>query len=380
MQRRYNIYNKNNKNNSPIIAIVVAICGLLICGGLFVFNTPIKETVLEKIEETKNQIENNKNDEDEIDINDNSNKKEDIFVTPHDTNNNMSIENNGNNSSNQENNENVSNDITQTPNNSQTGENNTSSDTNVVTQTPTEVVVGTPIPTTIVVSTPIPTQTVVTTIPTQPTQTPTTIVTQAPTQTPTKTPTQNPTPTPIETEIVVGTPIPTTIIVSTPIPTQIIVTTVPTIAPTPTYSINQDAYNNAESTKNNYGNLVTDCLNAINAERAALGISGVTLDNNLCIMSGYRVYDMATNQYFSHSKNGESQLAAVMNIYGASGKHYENLGTGYTSEERVVNGMVENWKKSTSHYGVIKDASLTKIGIAIAKDSNGQWYFCTIYS
>jgi uncharacterized protein YkwD len=258
----------------------------------------------------------------------------------------------------------------------------------VVTPIQTEVVVGTPIPTTTIVSTPIPTQTIVTTIPTQPTivvtQSPTQSPTKAPTQTPTtpptKTPTQNPTPTPIETEVVVGTPIPTTIIVSTPIPTQIIVTTVPTIAPTPTYSINQDAYNNAESTKNNYGNLVTDCLNAINAERAALGISGVTLDNNLCIMSGYRAYDMATNQYFSHSKNGESQLAAVMNIYGASGKHYENLGTGYTSEERVVNGMVENWKKSTSHYGVIKDASLTKIGIAIAKDSNGQWYFCTIYS
>ena len=150
-----------------------------------------------------------------------------------------------------------------------------------------------------------------------------------------------------------------------------------------TYEINQDAFNNASSTASKYPDVVNGLLVEINNKRASNGIGQVSIDTTLNNMAGYRVYDMAKNNYFDHYKDGISQLRVVMYAFDRlySGKHSENIGHGVDNDESgVAVRMVESWESSPTHYEVMMDGSYTKIGIAVTKSNSGAWYICTIYS
>lgn len=157
-------------------------------------------------------------------------------------------------------------------------------------------------------------------------------------------------------------------------------TTVPTTNQE-TYEINDDAYANASSVAGQYESVRNELLSLINQTRAENGLGEVSLSSTLSNMAGYRVYDMGTSNYFSHSKDGISQLRVVMYAYDRMGiRHYENLGRAINEEESyLASSIMKGWKSSSSHYGVIINGDLTQIGIAIY-NANGTWYVCTVYS
>jgi uncharacterized protein YkwD len=70
--------------------------------------------------------------------------------------------------------------------------------------------------------------------------------------------------------------------------------------------------------------------------------------------------DMATKNYFSHTSQDGRTPSQRLTAVGYAWKTYgENIASGYTTEESVING----WKNSEGHCKNIMNASMTEMGI-----------------
>lgn len=102
-----------------------------------------------------------------------------------------------------------------------------------------------------------------------------------------------------------------------------------------------------------------EALAFINAVRAEAGLRPVTLDRDLMERAEYQAQAMAAAGVMSHSVSGsfEHRMRGRTNAPAA-----ENIAAGYTS----LQGALESWVHSQSHYRNLLLRSATTIGIAVA--------------
>ena len=81
---------------------------------------------------------------------------------------------------------------------------------------------------------------------------------------------------------------------------------------------------------------------------------------------------MANLGYFDHNSPTYGSPFDLMSRYGVSYRSAgENIAMGQTSPQQVMEG----WMNSSGHRANILNTSYTKIGVGIARNSSGRYYW-----
>lgn len=156
------------------------------------------------------------------------------------------------------------------------------------------------------------------------------------------------------------------------------VTEAPTEAPV--LSADQINSNQAQSNASTYASYINQVYSLINQERAAAGVNSVAYDSTLTLMSCHRAIENANNNSMTvsdgHHIRPDGQKASTIAVYyGQYGSFGENLGRYQTSPEEIVKG----WHKSSAHYTCMINSKYTRVGVGVAQDSEGNYYWTAIF-
>ena len=117
-------------------------------------------------------------------------------------------------------------------------------------------------------------------------------------------------------------------------------------------------------------------LNLVNIERTKRGLSPLTFDSNLSNVATKKSQDMVDKKYFDHTSPTYGSPFDMMNRFGVSYQAAgENIAKGQKTPEEVMN----SWMNSSGHRANILSSNFTKLGIGIAKDSNGTLYWTQMF-
>lgn len=107
-------------------------------------------------------------------------------------------------------------------------------------------------------------------------------------------------------------------------------------------------------------------------ERAKAGLQALTADGSLNTTATLKSQDMAKNSYFDHTSPTYGSPFDLMKKYGISYHAAgENIAMGQTSPAQVMAG----WMNSVGHRANILNTSFTKIGVGVAQNPNGRYYW-----
>ena len=110
-------------------------------------------------------------------------------------------------------------------------------------------------------------------------------------------------------------------------------------------------------------------VNAINADRQAVGLVGVRVDTRLMAIAGARSADMVAKNYFSHTQPDGRNLFDILNAQRIT---WYNAGeiiawNNYPMDSTVSAGN-RQWMGSPSHKAIILSKDLNYIGVGLALD------------
>lgn len=142
----------------------------------------------------------------------------------------------------------------------------------------------------------------------------------------------------------------------------------PTQAPAPPEETEQSPTNEPESSVEDPALMIQELLAQINEERSTTGASSLVLDSALSSVAQLRAEECTT--HFGHTRpNGTIYRTAVTDA-GISYQHLgENLATGQSSPQSVM----QSWDNSDGHHDNIVNEDYTKVGIGLAKNTNGKY-------
>ena len=115
-----------------------------------------------------------------------------------------------------------------------------------------------------------------------------------------------------------------------------------------------------------------EVIRLVNVERAKAGLQALTADGSLNTTATLKSQDMAKNSYFDHTSPTYGSPFDLMKKYGISYHAAgENIAMGQTSPAQVMAG----WMNSVGHRANILNTSFTKIGVGVAQNPNGRYYW-----
>ena len=113
-------------------------------------------------------------------------------------------------------------------------------------------------------------------------------------------------------------------------------------------------------------------VDLVNKERAAAGLSALTVNTKLAGMAEKKAEDLRDNNYFDHTSPVYGSPFEMMKQFGISYTAAgENIAKGQSTPDEVMNG----WMNSPGHRANILDANYTQIGVGYVTDSNGTGYW-----
>ena len=121
-----------------------------------------------------------------------------------------------------------------------------------------------------------------------------------------------------------------------------------------------------------YSAFQNEVVRLVNVERSKNGLAALTADSLLMKTAAVKSQDMAKNNYFSHTSPTYGSPFDLMKQYGVSYRAAgENIAMGQTSPAQVMDG----WMNSAGHRANILNSSFTKIGVGVAQNASGQYYW-----
>jgi len=115
--------------------------------------------------------------------------------------------------------------------------------------------------------------------------------------------------------------------------------------------------------------------NLLNADRAANGLSALTLDPELCRLARLKSTDMFTNNYFAHQS---PTYGSAGDLLRANGYAFSGWGENIAHHATVEKAQAA-FMSSTGHRQNILGSQWTKVGIGVCYDSNGFVYVTQIF-
>ena len=121
-----------------------------------------------------------------------------------------------------------------------------------------------------------------------------------------------------------------------------------------------------------YADFQNQVVQLVNQERTSRGLKALSVDSALTNTATLKSQDMAKLGYFDHTSPTYGSPFDMMKQYGISYRTAgENIAMGQTSPQQVMTG----WMNSEGHRANSLNSSFTKIGVGIARNSNGTYYW-----
>lgn len=200
-------------------------------------------------------------------------------------------------------------------------------------------------------------------------------VTQAATQAPTQAATEAPTEAPTQAPVQVATEAQTEAPIQAAVETSIY-----------THRTDDEYYSMAATNAGVYSSYIQQVYNLINQERAAVGQASVSFDSTLTVMACHRAAENADNNFFDYSGghhrrpfyDSDGSLKEAKTIcyyYGQYGSFGEVMGRYQSTPAAIVQG----WHDSQAHYNCMVSSKYTRVGVGVAQDSAGKYYWVAIF-
>lgn len=137
--------------------------------------------------------------------------------------------------------------------------------------------------------------------------------------------------------------------------------------------------------KSKYAKEAETVLNMINDYRASLGLSRLTYNDTLATVAMHRAEESAyANWNMTAIENGVAKrhirpnlqkASTIFTYYGLSGNFGENYGRFQTTPAEILQG----WQESKSHNELMTSAIYSQLGIGVAQDSDGYYYWIALF-
>ncbi|MFI3210080.1 MAG: S-layer homology domain-containing protein [Peptostreptococcaceae bacterium] len=125
-----------------------------------------------------------------------------------------------------------------------------------------------------------------------------------------------------------------------------------------------------------YSAFQDEVLRLTNIERVKVGAVALQANTKLSEVATLKSEDMINNNYFSHSSPIYGSPFEMMASFGLTfSKAAENIAWGQRTPEEVVTA----WMNSEGHKKNILNGDYTHIGIGVAKDSSGRYYWTQMF-
>ena len=126
------------------------------------------------------------------------------------------------------------------------------------------------------------------------------------------------------------------------------------------------------SSGSSYSSFQNQVLTLVNQQRAANGLKALSMDSALTKTATLKSQDMAKLGYFDHTSPTYGSPFDMMKQFGITYRAAgENIAMGQTSPQQVM----QDWMNSPGHRANILNSSFTKLGVGIAQNSSGQYYW-----
>jgi uncharacterized protein YkwD len=117
-----------------------------------------------------------------------------------------------------------------------------------------------------------------------------------------------------------------------------------------------------------------------NMLRASRGLAGLAIDPQLVEIARRRSQTMANTDCFSHTNCGPTAFALLRGIGYIYPKAGENIARNNYPDSKTVEVAMAGFINSPGHLNNILDSSYSKIGVGVAFDADGMYYFTVIFA
>lgn len=141
----------------------------------------------------------------------------------------------------------------------------------------------------------------------------------------------------------------------------------------------------AKANKTAYASLASEVVNLINEYRTANGLAKLTVNDTLSTAAMHRAAESAYADWNMTAKEGGAKrhirpnftkASTIASEYGIGGNFGENFGRWQASPSEII----AQWKSSSSHNALLLSGSYTKVGIGVAQDSLGDYYWVALFN
>ena len=141
----------------------------------------------------------------------------------------------------------------------------------------------------------------------------------------------------------------------------------------------------AKANKTAYASQAAEVVNLINEYRTANGLAKLTVNDTLSTAAMHRAAESAYADWNMtameggakrHIRPNFTKASTIASEYGIGGNFGENFGRWQTSPSEII----AQWKASSSHNALLLSGSYTKVGIGVAQDSCGDYYWVALFN
>lgn len=141
----------------------------------------------------------------------------------------------------------------------------------------------------------------------------------------------------------------------------------------------------AKANKTAYASLASEVVNLINEYRTANGLAKLTVNDTLSTAAMHRAAESAYADWNMtameggakrHIRPNFTKASTIASEYGIGGNFGENFGRWQASHSEII----AQWKSSSSHNALLLSGSYTKVGIGVAQDSLGDYYWVALFN
>lgn len=141
----------------------------------------------------------------------------------------------------------------------------------------------------------------------------------------------------------------------------------------------------AKANKTAYASLASEVVNLINEYRTVNGLAKLTVNDALSTAAMHRAAESAYADWNMtameggakrHIRPNFTKASTIASEYGIGGNFGENFGRWQASPSEII----AQWKSSSSHNALLLSGSYTKVGIGVAQDSYGDYYWVALFN
>lgn len=141
----------------------------------------------------------------------------------------------------------------------------------------------------------------------------------------------------------------------------------------------------AKANKTAYASQASEVVNLINEYRTANGLAKLSVNDTLSTAAMHRTAESAYADWNMtameggakrHIRPNFTKASTIASEYGIGGNFGENFGRWQASPSEIV----AQWKSSSSHNALLLSGSYTKVGIGVAQDSLGYYYWVALFN